>query len=67
VSQFITSVARTRLLAACAAFAAAALVVAPSTSQILYGSIVGTVTDAQGQTSPGATVHDSSAGNQSHT
>ena len=56
MSQFIRQSARTRLLAACAAFAAAALVVAPVHAQILYGSIVGTVTDAQGANVPGATV-----------
>jgi hypothetical protein len=56
VSQFIRQSARPRLLAVCAAFAAAALVVAPVHAQILYGSIVGTVTDAQGANVPGATV-----------
>ena len=56
MSQFIRQSARTRLLAACAAFAAAALVVAPVHAQVLYGSIVGTVTDAQGAHVPGATV-----------
>ena len=56
MSQFIRSYARSRLLVACAALVAAALAVAPVHAQILYGSIVGTVTDAQGAHVPGATV-----------
>jgi hypothetical protein len=44
------------LLVACAALFAAAIAVAPVHAQILYGSIVGTVTDAQGANVPGATV-----------
>jgi hypothetical protein len=56
VSQFIRTYARPRLLVACAALVALALAVAPVHAQILYGSIVGTVTDAQGANVPGATV-----------
>jgi hypothetical protein len=47
---------RARLLTVSAALVAAVLSAAPVHAQILYGSIVGTVTDAQGATVPGATV-----------
>jgi hypothetical protein len=39
-----------------AAILAVSLPAAPAHAQILYGSIVGTVTDAQGAKVPGATV-----------
>jgi hypothetical protein len=40
----------------CASVMTAAILAAPVHAQILYGSIVGTVTDAQGASVPGATV-----------
>ena len=40
----------------CAAFLMASILAAPATAQVLYGSIVGNVTDAQGAVVPGATV-----------
>ena len=45
-----------RLLVACAAIFAVALPASPVHAQILYGSVVGTVTDSQGAKVPGATV-----------
>ena len=45
-----------RRLAASAVLAIGSIVVTPVHAQILYGSIVGTVTDAQGGHVPGATV-----------
>ena len=56
MSQLIRQSARPRLLMACAVLFAASIAVAPAHAQILYGSIVGTVTDAQGANVPGATV-----------
>jgi Carboxypeptidase regulatory-like domain/TonB dependent receptor len=56
VSQLIRQSARQRLLMASAVLIAASIAVAPAHAQILYGSIVGTVTDAQGANVPGATV-----------
>jgi hypothetical protein len=56
VSQLIRQSASSRLLSACAVLFAASVAVAPVHAQILYGSIVGTVTDAQGGHVPGATV-----------
>jgi hypothetical protein len=56
VSQFIRQSVRPRLLVAGAALFAASIAVAPVHAQILYGSIVGTITDAQGAHVPGATV-----------
>ena len=55
MSQPIRRVA-SRLLVACAAILAVTLLASPSHAQILYGSIVGTVTDAQGAKVPGAAV-----------
>ena len=56
MSQLIRQSARQRLLMASAVLFAASIAVAPAHAQILYGSIVGTVTDAQGAHVPGATV-----------
>ena len=56
MSQLIRQSARPRLLMASAVLFAASIAVAPAHAQILYGSIVGTVTDAQGANVPGATV-----------
>jgi Carboxypeptidase regulatory-like domain/TonB dependent receptor-like, beta-barrel len=56
VSQLIRQSVRQRLLMASAVLFAASIAVAPAHAQILYGSIVGTVTDAQGANVPGATV-----------
>ena len=56
MSQLIRQSVRQRLLMASAVLFAATIAVAPAHAQILYGSIVGTVTDAQGANVPGATV-----------
>ena len=56
MSQPIRQSVRQRLLMASAVLFAASIAVAPAHAQILYGSIVGTVTDAQGAHVPGATV-----------
>ncbi len=56
MNQLIRQSASSRLLSACAVLFAASVAVAPVHAQILYGSIVGTVTDAQGGHVPGATV-----------
>ena len=56
MSQLIRQSVRQRLLMASAVLFAAIIAVAPAHAQILYGSIVGTVTDAQGANVPGATV-----------
>ena len=56
MSQLIRQSVRQRLLMASAVLFAASIAVAPAHAQILYGSIVGTVTDAQGAHVPGATV-----------
>ena len=56
MSRSIPRSARSRLLMACAVLCAATIAVTPAQAQILYGSIVGTVTDAQGANVPGATV-----------
>ncbi len=56
MSQLIRQSVRQRLLMATAVLFAASIAVAPAHAQILYGSIVGTVSDAQGANVPGATV-----------
>ena len=56
MSQLIRTTVSSRLLFPCAVLFAASVAVAPVHAQILYGSIVGTVTDAQGAHVPGATV-----------
>jgi hypothetical protein len=52
----MTELTRLALRAAVAIAILALLVPAPASTQTLYGSIVGTVTDAQGAAIPGATV-----------
>ena len=52
---------RLALRAAVAIAILALLVPAPASTQTLYGSIVGTVTDAQGAAIPGATVSATNA------
>ncbi|HEY7499541.1 MAG TPA: TonB-dependent receptor [Vicinamibacterales bacterium] len=50
------------LTASFLAFALASLAVRPASAQVLYGSIVGNVTDAQGAIAPGATLTATNAG-----
>ena len=58
----MTDLTRLALRAAVAIAILALLVPAPASTQTLYGSIVGTVTDAQGAAIPGATVSATNAG-----
>ncbi len=56
----------TRWCALVALAASAILTAVPSDAQILYGSIVGVVKDAQGADIPGATVTHHQQGNEPH-